>query len=277
MKLLTVLSLGWGCSLSALFAAESILADQLPPAVWKTIQSRSDGRQPSSIQKEDAEGTVIYEVVFSVGGDQERTLTVGGDGTLLSVEIALTEAPAAVQKTIAAQLGGGSLDGIERASEGGETTYDVDFTTKGGEERSLSVAEDGTLLSLQVGLEETPPGVQTTIKNQIAEGKISQIDKTFDESTVTYDVSFSLKAGTEQSFTVADDGRLMSMEITLDQSTPAAQKTIKNRLGSGRILRVSAVFGEGKKVTAYEVEGMADGKPTGFKVGPKGKFLGGLD
>jgi len=260
-----------------LLAAESVPADQLPPAVWKTIQAQSNGRQPSSIQKEDAAGTAVFEVVFAAGGDEERTLAVGGDGTLLSAEISLTEAPAAVQKTIAAQLGDSALDGIERASEDGETTYDVDFTTTAGEERSLSVAEDGTLLSIQVGIDEIPPAVQTTIKGNVADGKITQIEKTFDEKTVTYDVGFIPKSGSEQSFTVADDGRLVNMEITLDQSTAAAQKTIKNRIGNGRILRVSAVFGEEKKVASYEVEGVRDGKPVGFKVGTKGKFLGTLD
>jgi hypothetical protein len=277
MKFFTLLAFCCLAAAPTLLGADAIPADQLPPAVWKTIQARTDGRQPSSIQKEDAEGTIIYEVVFSVGGDQERTLTVGGDGTLLSAEISLTEAPAAVQKTIAAQLGDISVDGIERTSADGETSYDVDFTTKAGEERSLSVAEDGTLLSIQVGIDETPPAVQTTIKGNVADGKITQIDKTFDEKTVTYDVGFTPKSGTEQSFTVADDGRLMSMEITLDQSSPAAQKTIKNRIGNGCILRVSASFSEGKKVTAYEVEGVRDAKSISFKVGPKGKFLGALD
>lgn len=262
----------------ALTAAENIAADKLPPVVWKTIQAHTAGRQPSSIQKEDANGTIIYEVAFSVGTAQERTLTVAESGAVLSEQISLPETPVAVQKAITTAIGGGSIDGIDRVTDAGETTYDVDFSNKAGQERHLSVAEDGSLLSLQVELDETPPVVQTAVNQQRIEGKLSQVEKIFDENTVSYEVSYTLQNGDERSVVIAADGHRMSLELSLDQATQPAQEAIRKHIGAGRILRINAHFGpEGKKVSFYEVEGVADGNPTAFKVGPKGKYLGTLD
>ncbi|TAK96322.1 MAG: hypothetical protein EPO07_14665, partial [Verrucomicrobia bacterium] len=63
--------------------------------------------------------------------------------------VSLSSLPAAAQKTIQSHLGGDKLGEIERVEEDGEVSFDVTIT-KGETEHSLSVGEDGTLLSLEV-------------------------------------------------------------------------------------------------------------------------------
>src|ERR1700733_2478194 len=77
--------------------------------------------------------------------------------------VALSETAPAVQKTIAAQIGDGKLGDIDRSDEKDEPAFDVSFTTKAGDEHDFSVAADGTLLSVEVEMSETPAAVQKTI------------------------------------------------------------------------------------------------------------------
>ena len=62
--------------------------------------------------------------------------------------------------------------------------------------------------------------------------------------------------------------------MILDELTPDVQKTIKEQIGTGTIVRIAKSFELKKKVQPYEVEGRKDGKPFDFSVGPQGRFLG---
>jgi hypothetical protein len=52
------------------------------------------------------------------------------------------------------------------------------------------------------------------------------------------------------------------------------RQTLTNRIGNGRILQIDRSFLKKKEVFPYEIEGLKDGKPFDFSVGPKGRFLG---
>ena len=77
-----------------------------------------------------------------------------------SQAVSLSETPAAVQKIIQSQVGGGKMGEIDKTSNAGETVYDVDLTAADGSDRDFSVAEDGTLLSVEVPLAEMPAAAQ---------------------------------------------------------------------------------------------------------------------
>jgi len=62
--------------------------------------------------------------------------------------------------------------------------------------------------------------------------------------------------------------------VTLKEITPAAQKTIQNKIGDGKILEIDRSFVKKEGVFPYEVQGVKDGKSFDFSVGPRGKFLG---
>jgi uncharacterized membrane protein YkoI len=67
-------------------------------------------------------------------------------------KVAPTELPAAVQKTIQDNLGGGTVTETAKETEGGRTYYDAEVQKSGGEKVEIKVAPDGKLIG--VGKEE---------------------------------------------------------------------------------------------------------------------------
>ena len=56
--------------------------------------------------------------------------------------------PAAVQKTIQNNLGGGTITETAKETEEGKTVYQAHVKKSGGEEVEIKVAEDGKLIGL---------------------------------------------------------------------------------------------------------------------------------
>lgn len=67
-------------------------------------------------------------------------------------KIEISELPAAVQKTIQDNLGGGTVTETVKETEGGRTYYDAEVRKAGGEQVEIKVAEDGSLIG--IGKEE---------------------------------------------------------------------------------------------------------------------------
>jgi uncharacterized membrane protein YkoI len=317
-------------------SSQPVPLTQAPPAVQKTIAAQIGGGKLEDIYQSDENGEPIFDVGFTTQAGQEHGFSVAPDGTLLSTEIGLAEAPAAVQKTIQAEAAGWGLDGIDRNVEASGATYDVEVTkngrtqnftvdddgtllsiavpleetpaavqkaiqaqangaqvgdidknvdepeitfdvetSKAGVPRNFTVAADGTLVSAEVALAETPAPVQATIAAQAAGGTVKSIDENFEPDGVTYDVETVTKAGAANSFTLGAGGALLSQVVPLDQVPPAARNTIQDHAGPSKIIRIDKSLAEKiGKVFPYEVEARKDGKPFYFNVGPKGRFLG---
>src|SRR6266446_405389 len=92
-------------------------------------------------------------------------LIVAAETSTLTVSI--HQVPEPVKKTIEAQVGEAKLADIEKDEQEGEVTYTVNATVKSGEKRYFTVSDDGTLLNVEVMVEETPIPVQRTIKAQV--------------------------------------------------------------------------------------------------------------
>src|SRR5947207_9856071 len=112
----------------------------------------------------------------------------------------LADLPAAAQKTVHQQIGQAQIAAIEKQTEDGETSYDIDFV-RNGEERTLTVADNGMLLCIQVGLPELPAAVRKTINDQLKGASLDLIEKTFDDDEITYEVEIN-RGQTERSLTV---------------------------------------------------------------------------
>jgi uncharacterized membrane protein YkoI len=67
-------------------------------------------------------------------------------------KVAITELPAAVQKTIQDNLGGGTVTETAKETKDGKTYYEAQVKKSGGEKVEIKVAEDGKLIG--VGKEE---------------------------------------------------------------------------------------------------------------------------
>jgi len=67
-------------------------------------------------------------------------------------KVAMTELPAAVQKTIQDNLAGGTVAETAEVTEEGRTYYEAEVRKSGGEQVEIKVAEDGSLVG--IGKEE---------------------------------------------------------------------------------------------------------------------------
>ena len=71
----------------------------------------------------------------------------GGEEKENKQKVALSELPAAVQKTIQDNLGGGTITETAKETKGGKTYYEAEVQKSGGEKVEIKVAEDGSLIS----------------------------------------------------------------------------------------------------------------------------------
>jgi len=264
---------GWSVATFGDEPSTAVALAEIPAAVQKTIQDQTGDGKLGDIDKISDGGETAYDVELTAKNGQERDVTVNEDGTLSSVEVALAETPAPVQKSIKTLMSNGGLESINKNLDDSEITYDVALT-KNGREKDFTIAADGTLLSAEVALFETPGAVQATIAAQLNGGKLENLDKNFDDDGISYDVETAGKDGREKNFTVAAGGGLLSVETTLAELPRPVRKTVKNQIGEGKILEIDKSFVARRGVLPYEVQGMKDGQPFDFSVGPRGRFLG---
>ena len=254
--------------------AKPVALSDTPALVQKAIAAKIGDGKLDEIDRSKENGETVFEINFTTKAGEEHDFTVADDGTLLSIGVVLAETPAVVQKTIQAQAHGWEIEGINKNVADAEISFDV-VVARDGRERSFNVAKDGVLSSMEVTLTEMPAAVQATIKAQVADGSVESIDENFDPDGNSFDVEAFAKDGGRKSFNVAPDGRLLSEEVTLEKLPPPARKTILEKIGDGKLLRIDkSLFEKKAGVLHYEVEGRKAGRPFNFSVGPRGRFLG---
>jgi hypothetical protein len=249
---------------------DSITLEKTSPAVQKTILANIGAGKVISISKND-DDVPGYQVDFTMG-DENRDLKVALDGTLLNIAVALGETPAAVQKSIQAQLAGGDLGSIEKTFDGDDILYVVEKTAKDGRASQFILAENGDLQEIEIALTDAPVIVQQTLAAQMETGTLTTLTKMIDESVI-YEAKFT-KSGKKSGAKIASNGDLLSLEITLEETGAAAQKTIQEEIGNGKILTVSKSFERRGNIFPFKVESIKNGKSFNFSVGPEGLFLG---
>jgi uncharacterized membrane protein YkoI len=261
----------------AVFAApaadstRNVQLNQVPPEARKAIETQLAGAKITDIERDDDDGS--FTVSYKSKTGKERDFTVGEDGTLMSVEVTLDEAPIPVQRTIKAQVGAGTIENVEKSFEDDEITYDVDMKSKDGVERSFSVALDGQLQAMQMLLEETPAAVRKTIESSLGTAKLEDIFHIFEGSETSYYIEVR-RDGKLRDFSVTENGKLQSVQVFLSETPAEVQSAIKEKVGGGKVLRVDKSFEARRGVLPYEIEARKDGKAFNFSVGPRGRFLG---
>lgn len=186
--------------------------------------------------------------------------------------VALSATPAAVQKTIHDQVADGKMGDITKSTEDLDIVYDVDLTAKNGFGRDFTVAQDGTLLSVEVTLGETPAEVRQTIQSELNGSGPDSIDKNLDGTEVSYDIEGPGADGKEIDFTVDEDGTLSSRQIPLNDTPGAVQKTIATQLNGSKVETLDENFDD--EGTNFDVDVTApDGTETGFSVAADGSMM----
>lgn len=246
--------------------------EQVPAAARKTIQEEAGQAAIEEIQPDQEDGRNVYTVTLAEAG-HERQLTVAADGTLLSKDVPLEETPPPVRNTVQGQLKGGKLESIAKTFDDNDIYYEATIIRKDGTERSVTVGLDGKLLSADMSLDEIPAAVRKTIDTSLGTGKLKNVAHMFEDGETSYYVEFT-RDGKERDLSVAEDGKLQSMEVFLPELADAVQKTINDKIGDGAIVRIDKSFEARNGVFPYEIEGRKDGKPFNFSVAPRGRFLG---
>ncbi|HEV2331507.1 MAG TPA: hypothetical protein VGY56_22215 [Verrucomicrobiae bacterium] len=186
--------------------------------------------------------------------------------------VALSNTPAAVQKTIQNQVADGKMGGITRRAEDNDTVYDIKLTGKDGFERDFTVAQDGILVSVEVTLAEIPAEVRQTIKSELNGSGPDRIDKHLDETDVSYDIEGPGKDGQEEDFTVDEDGTLASRQIALTDTPDSVQKTIASQLNDGKVETIDENLDDDG--TNFDVTVTAqDGSNTSFNAAADGALI----
>ena len=178
--------------------------------------------------------------------------------------------PAAVQKTIFAEIGEGQLLDIHRSVEDGAVVFEVEMS-RNGRTRDFTVAVTGELVDIQVFLDETPSGVQKTILAAAAGGKVTDISKTRDAGKTVYDVEL-VQGGRTRNFTVSGDGQLLDMEVFLNETPPAVRETIAAQVGKGTLVEINRTTEDGE--TVYGVQMTKGGSVRDFTVNASGELFG---
>jgi hypothetical protein len=189
--------------------------------------------------------------------------------------VAFADVPAAVQKTLLAESGNGKgkLGEIEKVTDDGETWYESSLV-KPKNERSFSVATDGQLQSYQVYLHEIPEAARKAIRAQARAEKdrIGEIDRVMDDGKTTYEVNLT-KGDKEISFTVDEAGKLLFIDVTLEETPAEVQKTIHTKAGDAVISSIEKNTSDDDGTVAYDVEAKKDGKKISFSVDADGKLM----
>lgn len=258
----------------ALLEVEAGLAE-LPAPLQAAINAQAAQGKLKGIDKTFDNGETNYVATIAAPDGSVHDFTFAADGTLLEVETSLAELPAPVQAAITARMGQaaqGTLEGIAKTFDNGETNYVATVASVNGSERDFTFGADGTLASVEVTQDEVPAAVQAAIHAQVGRGKLDGIDKTFDSDGITYDGSMINPDGSRREFTLSEQGKLLSREVTVKETPGAVQQTISRTLGTGKVVEINQSFTD-LNIVPYEIEGQKDGKPLYFVVSPTGNLL----
>ncbi len=194
-----------------ILSEEVELAD-VPAPVQRAIKEQATGFELESLEKSvDDPANISYSVEVSKDG-KSKWFTVAADGSLSSKEIALADAPAAVQAIVKQKSAGGEIESVEQNFEDG-ITFDITLSS-GGVESSFLVSLTGAIVSEQMDMATLPEGVKTTIREHIGNGKVLRVDRNLAEkrSNVFPFEVHGRKDGKPFDFSVGPRGRFLGMD-----------------------------------------------------------------
>jgi hypothetical protein len=120
----------------------------------------------------------------------------------------LKDLPAAVQKTVQANLNGGDIKNIAKEKEDGVEQYEVE-TVLNGKARDFDVDSKGALLVVeeQTAIDVIPAAAKAGILKKVGDGKLGTIE-TFSKpgQPMMYEASYSDKKGKKHEALVKADG-----------------------------------------------------------------------
>jgi hypothetical protein len=121
----------------------------------------------------------------------------------------LEDLPAAVQKTVRANLNGGEIKNIAKEKEEGLEQYEVESVLN-GKSRDFNVDSKGALLVMEEGttIDAIPAAAKAGILKRVGAGRLGMIE-TFTKTglPMMYEASYTDKNGKKHEVLVKADGR----------------------------------------------------------------------
>jgi uncharacterized membrane protein YkoI len=173
------------------------------------------------------------------------------------------ELPAAVRNAIQSQFGGNTVSKIERNEEDGEISYTLETKTSDGRNWDLTVAENGTLLSIDATLTTVPESVRNAINAQLGQSRLGKIEVSLRDDEATYVVSVIAPNGHERDLTFSKDGMLTDIETPLTELPAPVKAAINAQAGQGGLEEVHKRFDD-DETTYLATITARDGSPRDF-------------
>jgi len=181
-----------------------------------------------------------------------------------SKPIALAQTPQVVQQAITTRIGDGALEEIDQTVGTTGATYDVDYLSKSGTEGGFTVTDTGAVDSVEITIEDAPAAVQKTVRSDCAGCELNSIDRNADG---TFDIDI-LRAGVDQSFTVADDGTILSVSVAMADVPSTVQATIQSQAAGWQVSEIDKNMDEFP--ATYDVDLVKDGQEKSITIGSDG-------
>jgi hypothetical protein len=130
-------------------------------------------------------------------------------GMVASAEgLKVKDLPAAVQKTVQANLNGGEIKNISKEKEDGVEQYEVESVLN-GKSRDFNVDAKGNLLVVEAAttLDAIPAAAKASILKKVADGKLATVE-TFTKTgqAAMFEASYTDKNGKKHEVLVKADG-----------------------------------------------------------------------
>lgn len=119
-------------------------------------------------------------------------------------------------------------------------------------------------------LSNVPPAVQKIIRAQTRGGTLGDIFKTTGDGETTYDVGLTAADGTDRDFSVAEDGILLSVEVTLAETPDPVRKAVKAQATGWELESIDKNVDDAE--ISYDIEVTKDGREKGFTIGEDGSL-----
>ena len=123
-------------------------------------------------------------------------------------KLTVQDLPAAVQKTVQAELKGGDIKNIGKETEHGVTQYEVE-TMREGKHRDFEVDTKGTLLVVEdeTTIDAIPAAAKATILKKVGAGKLGTVETVSKPGQeMMYEAEYTTKAGKKSEVLVKANG-----------------------------------------------------------------------
>ena len=131
-------------------------------------------------------------------------------------EVHLKDCPPGVQITIAAKLGGGRLDDIERVNKNGAIRYVVDVDGPKGRDISYHITPAGQVIfsTEDLTLAECPPAVRSSVWKLLKKGwRIDDIDREVSGKSVRFRVDIDRPQERDYEFLLSNRGKVLERKL----------------------------------------------------------------